>query len=61
MLLIIVLKRFLGRIGAEWRLRRSIDTLRSFDDRMLTDIGLSRGSVEYAVRHGRRPSRPDIV
>jgi len=51
-----MLKRLLGRIGAEWRLRRSIATLRSFDDRMLADIGLTRGSVEYAVRGGRLPS-----
>lgn len=61
MLLIIVLKRLLGRIGAEWRLRRSLETLRSFDDHMLADIGLTRGSVEYAVRYGRPPSRANIV
>ena len=58
--LVTTLKRLADWIGAEWRLRRSIETLRSSDDRMLADIGLTRGSIEYAVRYGRLPSRANI-
>jgi uncharacterized protein YjiS (DUF1127 family) len=35
------------------RIRRDLAILKSFDDRMLSDIGLSRGDVERAVRFGR--------
>jgi uncharacterized protein YjiS (DUF1127 family) len=34
--------------------RRASAALRSFDDRMLRDIGVSRWEIEYMVRHGRR-------
>ncbi|MGE0119438.1 MAG: DUF1127 domain-containing protein [Dongiaceae bacterium] len=49
-------RRF-ARIISNRRMRRDIDLLRALDDRMLTDIGLSRWDVEYAVRHGRPPGR----
>jgi len=37
--------------------RRSIGELMAADDRLLADVGLRRGDVEYAVRHGRLPPR----
>jgi len=32
---------------------RAIRTLRSFDSRTLADIGIKRGEIDFAVRHGR--------
>jgi uncharacterized protein YjiS (DUF1127 family) len=37
----------------EWRIHRSIEQLRGFDDHMLKDIGLTRMEIEAVVRHGR--------
>jgi len=33
--------------------RRAIRMLRSFDSRTLADIGIKRGEIDFAVRHGR--------
>ena len=33
--------------------RRAIRELQSFDGRTLSDIGIKRGEIEFAVRHGR--------
>jgi uncharacterized protein YjiS (DUF1127 family) len=38
---------------AEYRARRAVRTLRSFDDLMLRDIGVDRCGIEHAVRTGR--------
>jgi uncharacterized protein YjiS (DUF1127 family) len=39
---------------ARWRrLRRDARRLMALDDRMLRDVGLSRGKIEHAVWHGR--------
>ena len=58
------LAQWLGALGA-WgtRLRRdradarllrsAIRELRQLDDRALADIGITRGGIEFAVRHGR--------
>ena len=35
------------------QLHRDIRRLSAMDDRMLSDIGISRGDIERAVRHGR--------
>lgn len=40
-------------LAAERRRRRAIRELQQFDDNTLADIGISRGEIEYAVRHGR--------
>ena len=48
------LVRLAGFAIQEWRLRRDLATLQSLDARGLHDIGLTRGSLEGAVRHGRR-------
>jgi uncharacterized protein YjiS (DUF1127 family) len=45
-------KRWIDQIRSEWQVRRGIDALMALDDRMLHDIGLTRGAVEYAARHG---------
>lgn len=48
--------RIRGMFGAllrEIRIRRALRDVSTLDDSMLCDIGLSRGGVEEAVRHGR--------
>ena len=40
-------------IASRGRLRRDVKELRALDDRILCDIGLSRGEVEYATRRPR--------
>ncbi|MCC7049136.1 MAG: DUF1127 domain-containing protein [Alphaproteobacteria bacterium] len=42
-----------ARLLHAWELRRALRDVQSLDERMLRDIGLSRGDVESAVR-GRR-------
>jgi uncharacterized protein YjiS (DUF1127 family) len=36
-----------------WRSRREATRLSGYSDRMLKDIGMARGGIEWAVRHGR--------
>jgi uncharacterized protein YjiS (DUF1127 family) len=50
-------KRWIDQIRSEWQTRRGIDALMALDERMLADIGLTRGAVEYAGRYGRLPTR----
>jgi uncharacterized protein YjiS (DUF1127 family) len=38
---------------AERHTRRAVRDLQHLDDRLLRDIGLSRATIDYAVRHGR--------
>lgn len=38
--------------------RRTRASLSRLDDHMLKDIGLSRGSIESAIRHGRSRNYP---
>ena len=40
-------------IADEYRVWRGTRELLALDDEMLRDIGLDRGSVEYAARFGR--------
>ena len=39
-------------VANEYRIRRGTRELLALDDQMLRDIGLDRGSVEYAARFG---------
>jgi uncharacterized protein (DUF924 family)/uncharacterized protein YjiS (DUF1127 family) len=39
--------------------RRAIRMLRSFDSRALADMGIKRGEIDFAVRHG-RPSEVNV-
>jgi uncharacterized protein YjiS (DUF1127 family) len=48
-------------VAHEYRLRRDMRRLEGLSDSLLSDIGLSRGAIEGAVRHGRplrRAERP---
>jgi uncharacterized protein YjiS (DUF1127 family) len=47
-----VLGRLIAWFRNERRIRRGIDELMALDDRMLSDIGLTRGSFEHAARYG---------
>ena len=40
-------------LAAERRRRRAISELQGFDDRVLADMGVTRGEIEFAVRNGR--------
>jgi uncharacterized protein YjiS (DUF1127 family) len=54
--------RYIAWLNAKRKIRRGIEELTTHDDRMLADIGLSRGDVEYAARFGRLRRRgPDGV
>jgi uncharacterized protein YjiS (DUF1127 family) len=46
------IERFIARIRAERRIRRGIDELMALDDRMLSDMGLTRGDIARAARYG---------
>lgn len=43
----------LARLRRAWELRRAERQLRELDERMLRDMGLTRGDVERVVRGGR--------
>jgi uncharacterized protein YjiS (DUF1127 family) len=45
----------IAQIMEHRRMRRDAWALLAMDDRILADIGLRRGEVEYAARYGRRP------
>ena len=42
-----------GALLREIRIRRALRHVSTLDDNILCDIGLSRGGIEDAVRHGR--------
>jgi uncharacterized protein YjiS (DUF1127 family) len=46
-------RQLVAWILSERRIRSGIAELRTFDDHLLADIGLTRGHIEYAARHGR--------
>lgn len=41
--------------------RMAATHLRSLSESQLKDIGLSRGEIEFAVRHGRKPARGELA
>lgn len=46
----------LATAASEWQARRDMRALGGFDDAMLHDLGMDRGAIEDAVRHGRTRS-----
>jgi uncharacterized protein YjiS (DUF1127 family) len=46
-------RRLAAKILAELAARRAVQTLASLDERMLRDIGVDRGQIWHATRHGR--------
>ncbi len=52
-----ILHRAVGMIAREWHLWRAARVMQRLDDHVLNDLGLSRGDIDYTVRHG-RPERP---
>jgi uncharacterized protein YjiS (DUF1127 family) len=48
-----VVQSLVAALAEEIRVRRSLRQLSAFDDGMLRDIGVDRGSLEDAVRYGR--------
>ncbi len=54
-LLVDSIKQLIAWIRSTHRMHRAIHELMALDDRMLADIGLSRGGVMYTARHGSLP------
>jgi uncharacterized protein YjiS (DUF1127 family) len=52
-----LLARLASAVARELRARRDMRVLSSLDEAALHDIGLVRGNVEDAVRHGRSRDR----
>jgi uncharacterized protein YjiS (DUF1127 family) len=48
-------RRLIEWIRNERQIRRSIRELSALDDRLLADIGVPRGHIEYVSRYGRLP------
>jgi uncharacterized protein YjiS (DUF1127 family) len=47
-----LLSWLIAKICFELEVRRAMREVQSFDDQMLRDIGLPRGGIEHALRHG---------
>jgi uncharacterized protein YjiS (DUF1127 family) len=45
------------RLRHEWEVRRASFALEALDDAMLHDVGIPRGDIDYAARHGRGSRR----
>jgi uncharacterized protein YjiS (DUF1127 family) len=52
--------RAAGTLAKELAARRAMRTLSSLDERMLRDIGLERGQIDYAARRGRIERMHDV-
>ena len=50
-------RRIVAALAQELAVRRGMQSLASLDDRLLRDIGLERGQIDFAVRHGRQAIR----
>jgi uncharacterized protein YjiS (DUF1127 family) len=53
--------RLVDDLAARRERRRAVLALHRLDDRMLRDIGISRGEIESVVRHGREERRANVV
>ena len=51
-LLVLRSARFARRVAAEQSRRNAIRQLERLDDRVLRDMGIHRGEIEFAVRNG---------
>ena len=47
-------RRILEPTRAYFKHRRQVEALMNMDDRMLRDMGLSRGGIAYALKNGRQ-------
>jgi uncharacterized protein DUF1127 len=47
-----LLRWLIEKIAFELEVWRSLREIQGFDDKMLRDIGLQRGGIEHALRHG---------
>jgi uncharacterized protein YjiS (DUF1127 family) len=52
--------RVVSALGKELAARRAMRLLADLDERMLRDIGLERGQIDYAARNGRRERMYDL-
>jgi uncharacterized protein YjiS (DUF1127 family) len=52
--------RAAGALAKELAARRAVRTLANLDERMLRDIGLERGQLDYAARCGRTERMHDM-
>jgi len=48
-----LIRRSIAWLKSRRQIRRAVNELLALDDRMLADIGVSRGEIFNAVRHGR--------
>jgi uncharacterized protein YjiS (DUF1127 family) len=46
-------RRVVAALASELAARRAMQSLASLDERMLRDIGIERGQIWHATRHGR--------
>jgi uncharacterized protein YjiS (DUF1127 family) len=53
-----VVRSLASEFARRRRLRRGLDALRSLDDRMLADIGITRSEAERVARDGRWGDEP---
>ncbi|NWG24662.1 MAG: DUF1127 domain-containing protein [Pseudorhodoplanes sp.] len=50
--LVTAIRKAIEAFRAEWQRRRTLRELQELDDRMLADVGLTRGQVGYPARDG---------
>ncbi len=53
--------RLIDDLAARRDRRRAVEALRGLDDHILRDIGITRGEIESAVRHGREQRHLNVV
>ena len=53
--------RLIDDLAARREQRSAVRALHKLDDHVLHDIGISRGEIEYVVRHGREERRANVV
>ena len=52
------IRRCIAWLRCRRQIRRTIETLEDFDDRLLADVGLSREQIEKSARSGHLPGYP---